>query len=72
MQNAPKVLQRESWMTELPEHRKSFCGLESRQFARRNPTPRGDTSVWTDTPADKERKAKVLRGGCKLGLRCVY
>lgn len=52
-------MQRESWMLELPEDRKSFCGLEARQFRRKAPLERGDRSVWTDTPADKERKAQV-------------
>lgn len=54
-----KPMQRESWMLELPEDRKSFCGLEARQFRRKAPMERGDRSVWTDTPADKERKAQM-------------
>jgi len=45
-------------MTELPEeHLPSEVPLGSRSFRRREFTPRGDTSVWTDTPADRERKA---------------
>lgn len=47
-------------MLELPEDRKSFCGLEARQFRRKAPMERGDRSVWTDTPADKERKVQVM------------
>lgn len=54
---------RESWMLELPEDKPLFqgLGLQARQFAKRAKTDRGDTSVWTDTPADKERKDQVTR-----------
>ncbi|XP_020827157.1 GPALPP motifs-containing protein 1 [Phascolarctos cinereus] len=48
---------RESWMTELPPELKGF-GLGPRTFKRRADDKSGDRSVWTDTPADKERKAK--------------
>ncbi|XP_072473286.1 GPALPP motifs-containing protein 1 [Notamacropus eugenii] len=48
---------RESWMTELPPELKGF-GLGPRTFKRRADDRSGDRSVWTDTPADKERKAK--------------
>ncbi|XP_071543832.1 GPALPP motifs-containing protein 1-like isoform X2 [Panulirus ornatus] len=54
-----KPLVRESWMTELPEGKPNFCGLAPRQFLRKTPQAKGDRSVWTDTPADKERKAKM-------------
>lgn len=53
-----KPLARESWMTELPEDKPNFCGLGPRQFLRKTPSERGDRSCWTDTPADKARKAK--------------
>nr|XP_006124468.2 GPALPP motifs-containing protein 1 [Pelodiscus sinensis] len=48
---------RESWMTELPPELKSF-GLGPRTFKRRTDEKSGDKSIWTDTPADRERKAK--------------
>ena len=45
-------------MTELPPEFKDF-GLGPRTFKRRTDDKSGDRSVWTDTPADRERKAKV-------------
>ncbi|KFV10198.1 GPALPP motifs-containing protein 1, partial [Pterocles gutturalis] len=53
----PKKVTRESWMTELPPELKSF-GFGSRTFKRRADDKSGDRSIWTDTPADRERKAK--------------
>lgn len=53
-----KAVKRETWMLELPEDKPNFCGLEARQFRRKAPQEKGDRSIWTDTPADKERKAK--------------
>ncbi|XP_019467697.1 GPALPP motifs-containing protein 1 [Meleagris gallopavo] len=53
----PKQVTRESWMTELPPELKSF-GFGPRTFKRRAEDKSGDRSVWTDTPADRERKAK--------------
>ncbi|NWR31168.1 GPAM1 protein, partial [Tachuris rubrigastra] len=52
-----KQVTRESWMTELPPELKSF-GFGPRTFKRRADDKSGDRSVWTDTPADRERKAK--------------
>ncbi|XP_054242635.1 GPALPP motifs-containing protein 1 [Indicator indicator] len=52
-----KQITRESWMTELPPELKSF-GFGPRTFKRRADDKSGDRSVWTDTPADRERKAK--------------
>ncbi|XP_005409137.1 PREDICTED: GPALPP motifs-containing protein 1 isoform X2 [Chinchilla lanigera] len=52
-----KPIVRESWMTELPPEMKDF-GLGPRTFKRRAEDKSGDRSVWTDTPADRERKAK--------------
>nr|XP_044635905.1 GPALPP motifs-containing protein 1 isoform X2 [Equus asinus] len=52
-----KPITRESWMTELPPEMKDF-GLGPRAFKRRADDKSGDRSVWTDTPADRERKAK--------------
>ncbi|NXU66515.1 GPAM1 protein, partial [Horornis vulcanius] len=53
----PKQITRESWMTELPPELKSF-GFGPRTFKRRTDDKSGDRSIWTDTPADRERKAK--------------
>uniref|UniRef100_A0A240PP30 Uncharacterized protein n=1 Tax=Anopheles atroparvus TaxID=41427 RepID=A0A240PP30_ANOAO len=48
---------REDWMLELPDIRKvSDMGLGARQFRTREKPEIGDRSVWTDTPADRERK----------------
>ncbi|XP_074047808.1 GPALPP motifs-containing protein 1 [Macrotis lagotis] len=56
---------RESWMTELPPELKGF-GLGPRTFKRRADDKSGDRSVWTDTPADRERKAKEAQEAKKL------
>lgn len=55
--DSSKPITRESWMTELPPEMKDF-GLGPRTFKRRADDKSGDRSVWTDTPADRERKAK--------------
>ncbi|XP_035782845.1 GPALPP motifs-containing protein 1-like [Anopheles albimanus] len=48
---------REDWMLELPDIRKiSDMGLGARQFRTREKQEIGDRTVWTDTPADRERK----------------
>ncbi|KAM9203394.1 GPALPP motifs-containing protein 1-like [Mergus octosetaceus] len=52
-----KPVPRQSWMTELPPELKNF-GFGPRTFKRRADDKSGDRSVWTDTPADRERKAK--------------
>ncbi|XP_007526671.1 GPALPP motifs-containing protein 1 [Erinaceus europaeus] len=52
-----KPITRESWMTELPPEMKDF-GLGPRAFKRRADDKSADRSIWTDTPADRERKAK--------------
>lgn len=54
--NKPKKLEREQWMLELPSDKQDF-GMGPRKF-RKNAKNLGDRSVWTDTPADRERKAK--------------
>ncbi|XP_036106425.1 GPALPP motifs-containing protein 1 isoform X3 [Molossus molossus] len=56
--DSAKPITRESWMTELPPELKAF-GLGPRTFKKRTDDKSGDRSVWTDTPADRERKAKV-------------
>ncbi|KAJ6661703.1 hypothetical protein lerEdw1_013225, partial [Lerista edwardsae] len=53
-----KPIKRESWMTELPPELKGF-GLAPRTFKRRTEDKSGDRSLWTDTPADREKKAKL-------------
>uniref|UniRef100_A0A8C1WRJ2 GPALPP motifs-containing protein 1 n=1 Tax=Cyprinus carpio TaxID=7962 RepID=A0A8C1WRJ2_CYPCA len=53
----PKVLSRESWMTELPPELQ-HVGLEARTFKKNLGPENKDRSVWTDTPADRERKAR--------------
>ncbi|XP_027446371.1 GPALPP motifs-containing protein 1 isoform X2 [Zalophus californianus] len=55
--DSSKPMTRESWMTELPPEMKDF-GLGPRTFKRRADDRSGDRSVWTDTPADRERQAK--------------
>ena len=47
-------------MLELPDGKPNLFGLGTapRQF-RKKAVELGDRSVWTDTPADKERKAQV-------------
>nr|XP_056718094.1 GPALPP motifs-containing protein 1 [Euleptes europaea] len=62
--NESKQVKRESWMTELPPELKGF-GLGSRTFKRRADDKSGDRSIWTDTPADRERKAKEMQDGKK-------
>ncbi|XP_070538549.1 GPALPP motifs-containing protein 1-like [Ptychodera flava] len=56
----PKAPKRESWMTELPEYSKAF-GLGPRSFRKNAGPSMEDRSGWTDTPADKARKAMERR-----------
>ncbi|XP_064456618.1 GPALPP motifs-containing protein 1-like [Ornithodoros turicata] len=49
---------RESWMTELPDNLGSCIGLGPRTFKKQSADPNVDRSGWTDTPADKAKKAK--------------
>ncbi|XP_018412107.1 PREDICTED: GPALPP motifs-containing protein 1 [Nanorana parkeri] len=53
---------RETWMTELPPELTNF-GLGPRTFKRRTNEKTGDRSEWTDTPGDKERKAREKQEG---------
>jgi len=56
---------RDDWMTVLPDERSMGLGADPteallnapREFSRKGIKSRGDTSQWTDTPADRERKA---------------
>ena len=51
-----EVLKREAWMTELPPQLSGAVKLCDRRFKTSNTAINTDRSVWTDTPADKERK----------------
>ncbi|KAJ0056405.1 hypothetical protein NL108_006906 [Boleophthalmus pectinirostris] len=53
----PVVPTRESWMTELPPELQHI-GLGARTFKKRSGPEKSDRSIWTDTPADRERKAR--------------
>lgn len=52
------MLARETWMTELPPELQHI-GLGARTFKKRSGPENKDRSIWTDTPADRERKARV-------------
>ncbi|KAM7111108.1 GPALPP motifs-containing protein 1 isoform 2-T2 [Molossus nigricans] len=68
--DSAKPITRESWMTELPPELKAF-GLGPRTFKKRTDDKSGDRSVWTDTPADRERKAKETREARKSSSKKV-
>lgn len=55
--DAPEVVTRETWMTELPPELQHI-GLGARTFKKRSGPENKDRSIWTDTPADRERKAR--------------
>ncbi|KAL1138290.1 hypothetical protein AAG570_009978 [Ranatra chinensis] len=53
---------REDWMTKLPDDRRGVVNaLQPRKFRTREPAPKGDTSSWTDTPADKHKKQLAVQ-----------
>ncbi|XP_024151758.1 GPALPP motifs-containing protein 1 [Oryzias melastigma] len=54
---APAVQTRETWMTELPPELQHI-GLGARTFKKRSGPENKDRSIWTDTPSDRERKAR--------------
>ncbi|MCO5597957.1 hypothetical protein L7F22_052045 [Adiantum nelumboides] len=55
-----KAMVRDEWMTQLPPERKAGAPTQqSTFFSRSVKSGRGDTSVWTDTPMDKVRKARM-------------
>lgn len=65
---------REEWMTALPTNRQgpSFAVDAARGFTRQGLTELGDTSVWTDTPEERRRKAAarfatIVPGGIGVG-----
>nr|XP_057944893.1 GPALPP motifs-containing protein 1 isoform X2 [Doryrhamphus excisus] len=55
--DTPEVPTRETWMTELPPELQHI-GLGARTFKKRSGPEKGDRSIWTDTPADRERKTR--------------
>lgn len=58
---APRA--REEWLTTLPKDRHhNFAPDVARTFTRQGLTELGDQSVWTDTPADRERKRSRAQG----------
>lgn len=72
MRNQGVDQKREDWMTVLPpEKRPLGLGADPaaafldrpREFSRKGVQSRGDTSKWTDTPADRERKNLALELG---------
>ncbi|XP_053179374.1 GPALPP motifs-containing protein 1 [Scomber japonicus] len=64
--DTPEVLTRETWMTELPPELQHI-GLGARTFKKKSGPEKGDRSIWTDTPADVERKARERLEGKKKG-----
>ncbi|KAF7667919.1 hypothetical protein LDENG_00041460 [Lucifuga dentata] len=61
-----EVVTRESWMTELPPELQHI-GLGARTFKKRSGPENNDRSIWTDTPADRERKARERLEAKKKG-----
>uniref|UniRef100_UPI0037E91D66 GPALPP motifs-containing protein 1 n=1 Tax=Semicossyphus pulcher TaxID=241346 RepID=UPI0037E91D66 len=55
--DTPEVVARETWMTELPPELQHI-GLGARTFKKKSGPANKDRSIWTDTPADRERKAQ--------------
>ncbi|XP_068176991.1 GPALPP motifs-containing protein 1 [Antennarius striatus] len=62
--DTPEVLSRETWMTELPPELQHI-GLGARTFKKRSGPENKDRSIWTDTPADRERKIRERLEGKK-------
>lgn len=59
--NQEKEPERESWMLELPSDQRKNFGMGARQFSRKGhlgPEKGGDRSAWTDSPEERERKAR--------------
>lgn len=67
-QEAPEVLARETWMTELPPELQHI-GLGARTFKKRSGPENKDRSIWTDTPADRERKDRVTNYNLHIYVR---
>ncbi|XP_062383190.1 GPALPP motifs-containing protein 1 isoform X2 [Sardina pilchardus] len=64
--DGPEEVTRETWMTELPPELQHI-GLGARTFKKRSGPENKDRSIWTDTPADRERKARERQEGKKSG-----
>lgn len=62
----PVELAREAWMMELPPELQHI-GLGARTFKKKSGPENKDRSIWTDTPADRERKAQERLEGKKRG-----
>ena len=57
-EDTEEIVERETWMTELPDRMGASLGLQARTFRSDKSAlaASGDRSGWTDTPEDKERK----------------
>lgn len=64
--DGPQELARETWMTELPPELQHI-GLGARTFKKKSGPENKDRSIWTDTPADRERKLREHLEGKKDG-----
>uniref|UniRef100_A0A3P8XAA2 GPALPP motifs-containing protein 1 n=1 Tax=Esox lucius TaxID=8010 RepID=A0A3P8XAA2_ESOLU len=62
--DGPEEVARETWMTELPPTLQHI-GLGARTFKKRAGPESKDRSLWTDTPADRERKLRERLEGKK-------
>lgn len=62
----PVELAREAWMMELPPELQHI-GLGARTFKKKSGPENKDRSIWTDTPADRERKAQERLEGKRSG-----
>ena len=52
--------ERDDWMVALPTERTSLNTQgQARQFSRNGVQAAGDLSIWTDAPAEREKKAKA-------------
>ncbi|XP_072513851.1 GPALPP motifs-containing protein 1 [Salminus brasiliensis] len=67
LDNESEELKRESWMTELPPELQHI-GLGARTFKKRSGPENKDRSIWTDTPADRERKARERQEAKEKGV----
>jgi len=51
-------IKRESWMLELPDAKAKSFGLGPRTFLKKGKAELGDRSAWTDTPEEREKRAR--------------
>ncbi|CAK9261410.1 unnamed protein product [Sphagnum jensenii] len=61
LRGGPQEPSRDEWMTALPPERQAGGPVSQQNtfFSKAEKSGRGDTSIWTDTPADKAQKAKM-------------